>query len=48
MNYLLICNEDHYILQAILKYTKDGVPYQGKYMVYCVSPNKNIYLPKKV
>ena len=27
---------------------KDGVPYQGECMVYCVSPNKKIYLSKRL
>ena len=25
----------------IMSYSKDAVPYQSEYIVYCVSPNKN-------
>ena len=37
--------EDYY---AIVSYFKGCIPYEGEYIVYCVSPNKNTYLPKKV
>ena len=32
----------------IMSCPKDDVTYQGKCIVYCVNPNKNIYLFKKV
>ena len=30
-----------------MSYPNDDVPYQGEYILYYVSPNKNIYLSKK-